>query len=40
MSNDVLLGHMGERCLGKTEMGKNIFLKQTQVKGCFAIAYI
>jgi hypothetical protein len=25
-------------CLAKADPGKNVFLKQTQVKGCFDIA--
>jgi hypothetical protein len=36
MSNDVLLGHMGERCFAQAVMCKNVILKQTQVKECFA----
>jgi hypothetical protein len=38
MSNDVLLGTQVKECLIKAETVKNVFLKQTQVKGGFDIA--
>ena len=38
MSNDGLLGHTVKGCFAGADTGKNAFLKQTQVKGCFDIA--
>jgi hypothetical protein len=38
MSKDLLLGTQVKGCLAKADMGKNVFLKQTQVKECFDIA--
>lgn len=38
MANDVLLGTQVKECLIKAETVKNVFLKQTQVKGGFDIA--
>jgi hypothetical protein len=38
MSNDALQGHIGERMSCYIRHVKECFLKQTQVKGCFAKA--
>jgi hypothetical protein len=38
MSNEVLRKHTGEWMFGESRHLKDVFLKQTQVKGCFALA--
>ena len=38
ISNDDFLGHTGKGCLAKADTGKNVFLKQIQVRGYFDIA--
>jgi hypothetical protein len=40
ISNDDFLGHTGKGCLAKADTGKNVFLKQIQVRGYFDIANI
>ena len=38
MPKDILLGNTGGSCFAKADMWKDVFLKQTQMKGCFAKA--
>jgi hypothetical protein len=38
ISNDALLDTQMKECLAKADTPKNVFLKQTQVKGCFTLA--